>query len=232
MGTKKCFLLAGLFILLTALLLTGCAVSPTKQAGTIRDHTVGQTQVITMAVAGATTHIENADQLVTAASTQPGNPPATSDKLTAAHQELGSARRSLDPVAPATAAIASDAVAAANVTAAVDTQLQKVNASWFSPRQKRLGLISVLIMLGLGVGALVVEFIAKTAGAGSFVAIISAAGTTLIEKLWSYLQIAGKTIYHLATLGLAWVGSEFGKAVAAKVATPTTPSLTPPAATA
>jgi hypothetical protein len=208
----------------------GCSVTATKQAATIRDHSISQAQKIEAATQSAQTHIANADQAVTGAIAQPNNPPQTSTSLAVAHTELGAAAQSLAPIGTATAAIKSDAASAANLTAVVDKQLQKEKAGFFSDRQKKIGVI-LLILIVIGAVVAILTFVGQTAGYGPIFSVL----TDILSVGWQMVKstagVAIKTTYHVGTLGLAFVGAEFGKAVAKKAATSTVPTrLAPPPA--
>jgi hypothetical protein len=224
----KYFVLSILMPFLAALL-AGCAVPVTKQAADLRDDSISQALAIQSAANGATIHINNADQAVVTATSQPGNPASTQAGLATAHSELGSARVSLAPIATATDKIKSNAVAGYTLTANSEASLQKEKASWFSDRQKHLGLIALVIMVLLGLAAAAVEFFGATTG-------IKPIFQAAIAVVWPFIKNAGLAVYHVGTLGLAWVGREFGKNVSNKAAAaPTTagspktplPPLTP-----
>jgi hypothetical protein len=51
---------------------------------------------------------------------------------------------------------------------------------------------------------------------------------TVLGKIWNIIKAGLTCLYHVGTLGLAWIGAKFGKAVAAKACT--TPATSTPAA--
>lgn len=200
------------------LCIAGCALSPDQQAANIRDHSIGEANKIEAATQSAMSHISAADQAVVTASAVPGNPAATLSSLVTAHAELTSANGDLKPITTHTAAIKSDATAAANVTAVVNTALVKEQKQFFSDRQKRIGLIALGIMVLAGLIFGVIEYLSATTGVSPIVQTIGSGAVNLLGRIFHVFTLAFKAVYHVGTLGIAWVGREFGKAVAAKAA--------------
>lgn len=222
--------LAQLIVALLIILPLGCAKTATQKASELRDDVVRHAERVDAAVATAGVHIDNADVAITAATTRPGNPAATQSDLVTAHGELGSARTALAPVQASTTAIKTDARQAADVTAHVDAQLQKVNASFFSPRQKAIAgkILLILAVLGVLLGAL--AYVSKTTGVSPILQVIGDAAAGVLRFIWSTIKTAATAVYHVGTLGLAHAGAKLGTEVAKRAAPP--PVRVPPPASA
>lgn len=209
-----------------AFLIAGCQVAPEKKAAQLRDDTISQTALITNAASQTSQNIDQADDAVQAARSQTNNPPATQSDLTIAHGKLTAAKKSLAPVMPAAAAINTNAVQAANLTFNVVSSLKKERSSWFSYRQRKLGwwILGILIVVGIVMGVL--AYVSKTTGLSPILQVVGNFAASLLSNAWAGLKVAGTAVFHVFTLGFAYVGSKLGTAVAAKTAPAASPAPT------
>lgn len=166
--------------------------------------------------------------------------------LEAAHTETTATTSALLPVHVATANINTNAVAAAQVTATVQTSLDK-ERNHIVGYKARVWIRNISI--GFGCFALIagiVVFISKTAGFGPVMSVLGDVGGGVLKpvgaflvsawnKMVSWAKVVGTWIYHISTLGLGKLADLVNakKAAAATVAVPavTAPVETvPPAA--
>jgi hypothetical protein len=152
--------------------------------------------------------IVSADQKVTAATTQPGNPAPTVALLSGAHRDLGKASNALIPIAPAAANISQDSTKAAEVTAGVVKKLDAERDHWVGYK----GRVVLWSLAGFALALGVVVFIAKTAGGGPIIAAISEVIVTIAKAIYTYvIRPTAVFFYHLFTLGLGAFANKVNK---------------------
>lgn len=225
--------------IMTLIALPGCEVNHVAKANKISAQTTVDADKVNQLVNAAIVETKDIYQQTLVALEQLNNPAPTVAALHNIQNDSRIATTQLSKVAPVTADIKVLAPKAAAETQAEAKEVAKVKST--IGYRIEVG-IKWFLGIGVGFGILfgVIAFIAQLSGSGPIIgvagdvlgAVVKGAtsvvgwfgsGTaTAIKKyssiVWPWIKTAGKAVFHVATLGFAWIGSKLGAAVAAKKA--------------